>query len=424
MDTNRTWLPEQNDGLILKGIAFLISPVLGMLSAIVRPNTKSSYLILFLSFITIGLAMNIPDGIVDDQYYDSIFYRAQFEDLAVQSSSDFSSFLSDYSQMNDSGSTDIYSHTIFYFVSRFTDNYHVCFMVLMVIFAWFMLKAMRYLVSEPNYCISVTCLLLLFLFTICQIQKINAFRFYTAYWMAIYALLKIIVDGDKRYWLLLAATPAVHASFMLVFGIYALYVVMRGRHRLTVIVLVLAVLFSSIAVKTFLWVTSHLPGSLGAHYGSYLSEWYMQEINESGTGYKWIVRLFEALVRLSVNVIALFFATQYRTRIADSKCKNLYFFMMAVLAFADFTFMIPSVGSRFVLLAFPMIAYIWLVCLGQEKRYNWILYGFTGLYLFYFFALPWSIYQIPSFNLYTSLWNMDILYQSPLWLWYKLIFAH
>lgn len=424
MENNRTWLPEQREGGVLKAIAFLISPVLGMLSALLRPNTKSSYLILFLSFITIALAMDVPDSSADEQYFDSVYYRSQFEDFAVQSSTEFNSVLSDYSQMNAQSSTDIYSSLIFFIVSRFTDNYHVCFMVLMVIFAYFMLKAMRYLVSEPNYCISITCLLLLFLFTICQIQKINAFRFYTAYWMAIYALLKIIVDGDKRYWLLLAATPAVHASFLLVFGIYALYFVLRDRQRLTVIVLILAVLFSSIAVQAFLWITSHLPGSLGSHYGSYLSEWYMHEINESGIGYKWIVRLFEALIRISVNVMALFFATQYRTRIVDSKCKNLYFFMMAVLAFADFTFMIPSVGSRFVLLAFPMIAYIWLVCLGQERRYNWILYGFAGLYLFYFFALPWSIYQAPCFNLYTSLWKLDIVYQSPLYLWYKLIFVH
>lgn len=406
----------------MKGIAFLISPILGLLVSLLHPNTKSSYLIIFLSLITIGLAINIPDERTEDENFDSITYRSQFEDYTNISSSDFLSVISDYSQMTEDGATDLYSRTLYYIVSRFTANYHICFMIIALIFSIFMLKSLRYLISEPNYTLSGACLLLLFLFTICQIEKINAFRFYTAYWIAMYAILKIIVDNKTWYLLLLAVTPIIHGSFFIIILIYILYRLLRNRPAIMMIIAVISLILSPFAVTAMSWVLYHLPDSLGGHYSAYIDIWYMNKINKEGTGYKWVVRLMELAVRITINIIPLFFAYHYNSHIKNTKSRNIFIFLLAVLAFVNFTFMIPDAGSRFCMFIFPLIAYIWLVCFIKEKKGNWLLLLFTSIYLFFFLILPWNIYSIPCLRYYFRLWDYDVVLMSPIFLWFKYIF--
>ena len=421
-DTQKIWLPEQREGGIVKIFAFLISPVLGILASLLRPNTKSSYLILFLSFITIGLAINVPDDRTDEMDFDSIAYRLNFEDFTSMSAADISATLAEYSEMGDSGATDIYAALVFYTVSRFSDNYHVCFMVIAIVFSIFMLKTMRYLVADEHYSFSVLCLILLFLFTMVQIQDINAFRFYTAYWIALYAILKIIMEKNLRYWVLLALTPFIHGSFFIIFIIFAMYYFFKLHHSFAIGTIIAGLLFSSIAVEAFSWIILHLPDSLGGHYGNYLNEWYIMRINEgTGGSLRWLGKLLELVVRISINVIGLYMAYHYNSRIAETKYKPAYFMMLAFLAFVNFTFMLPSIGSRYVMFFFPLLAYVWLGCFSEIKRWNWVIYAFSSIYLAYFLILSSNVYQIPCLRYYIRLWDMDILYQSPIYLWFKYI---
>ena len=418
-DSQYKWLDEKRDDVIFKFVALLISPVLGMLASLVRLNSRSSFIALFIAFTFIGLTMDVPEDRTEEENFDSIAYRAEFENFADSNSHDFTTMLSEYADMT--SDTDFYSNIICFVVSRFSSNYHVFFMVVAILYSIFMLLTMRYLVREPNYGLSILCLILLFLFTQCQIQQINMYRFYTAYWIALLAIFKLIQDNNPKYWLLLIVTPIVHGSFFIIFLIFGIYYIIRRSNKLATASVILSLAFSVIAVEIFSWVILHLPESLGGHYSAYLNEWYIQRINEGGIGNKWMVRLMELAVRLSLNIVVLFFAWQYKGSIANSKCKNLYFFLMAVMSFVNFTFMIPSVGSRYVMFTFPLIAYIWLICFAPQKKWNWFIIAFSSIYLFYFLVLPWNIYQVPCFRYYTKLWNMDVLYGSPVYLFFKYI---
>lgn len=417
MNRSLNWNSEDKLDITIKVIAFLVSPILGLLTSLLKLNTRSSYLIFFLSSIFIGLSINIPEDNIDLNF-DSITYREQFETTANMNSTDIMQIISNYQKM--SGDQDIYASLLFFLVGRISDNYHVCFMAIALIFVIFMLKSLRFFVADSNYRTTFLCLLLLFLFTICQIPKINAFRFYTAYWIALYAFFNIIQVNKKGYWALLILTPLVHASFLVTILIMIMYYIMRSNHKFAIFVVVVSILVSPFAIDAVSWAITHLPESLGGHYSAYINEWYIKKVN-SGTGLIWTVRLMELLVRLSVNAIVLFFAWKYHTHIANSKCNKLYFLLLAILAFINFTFMIPSVGSRFVMFTFPLIAYIWLVCFMNDHAYRWIIVSFSALYLFFFLFLPWNIYQIPCFNFYTLLWNADVIYESPLYLAIKYI---
>ena len=134
---SRIWDSEPREGIMAKAITFLISPVLGMFTALIHPNTRSSYFFLLLSFLTIGLTMNVPDERTEDTNFDSTTYIVAFENYAEYNATDFSSAINAYTEMTDEAATDIYAGMIYYIVSRFTNNYHVCFAVIALIFAYF-----------------------------------------------------------------------------------------------------------------------------------------------------------------------------------------------------------------------------------------------------------------------------------------------
>lgn len=91
------------------------------------------------------------------------------------------------------------------------------------------------------------------------------------------------------------------------------------------------------------------------------------------------------------------------------------------MSFVNFTIVIPSLGSRFVMLAFPFIAYVWLRCLLIRKN-NIYIYGLGCMFIVHA-LLPFNIYQFPCIQHYLSLLETCFFYASPLYLVNKYIFG-
>ena len=418
--SSKIWLKEDKKDFIFKSVAFLVSPVLGLLAALPRLNTRSSFLVFLLTMTLFGLTMVVPEDRTEKQNTDAIEYRNRFEKAANTNTRDFTAYLQTFSEQGNGSSTDIYDRMLAFIVAQVSHNYHVYFMFVALIYAIFMLKSMHYFVSEDNYNFSVTCLMLLFLFTASQIYMASVVRFFTALWIAIYAFFRICIDHRKAAFLWLCITPFVHATFFIIFPILCLWLVISRSNRLAFTLVVISFIMSAFAVQLLSMLVAVLPEGLSIHYAGYLNSWYIMQINESGMGFKWVVRLFEFMVRLSINLVAAYMAWNYKERILGTKAQPLYFLMLAFIAFCNFTFMVPSVGSRFVMFVFPLFAYIWLVCFSGDSAANHrVLYPFAGLYLFFFFFLPWSIYLLPALQPYAALWNSDILLMSPFYLLYN-----
>lgn len=417
--TSKSWDNENRLNATAKFVVFFINPIVGVLLSLYHINTKSSYAILFLAFVAFGFSMVVPEIGTDDFGFDSVVYRNNFEDVTLQDSRDFQEILAEYFLLSETGGTDIYSTALMFLVAKFTSNYHVFFMVVAIVMAIFMLKTLRYLTSESNYRFSIYGLCLLFLFTMSQIIGVNMVRFYTAYWIALFALFKIFVDKQNRYFILIALTPLVHASYLLMLVIVPLTYLLHNRPRLVYILLIFSVVFSTLSLTFLTYIIDLLPSSLASHYDAYIDKDYMYRINESGTGYIWVRRILETLVWLSINIIAFIF-TKQRKNIEGTKCHRLYPLLMAVVVFVNFTIGIPSVGSRYIMFVYPLIAYISLLCF-PDTLYRKIISVFALFYISMFLILPWNIYQVPCLRFYTKLLDVSFWLYSPIVSFFKYV---
>src|SRR5690606_889818 len=103
-----------------------------------------------------GMAFSVPSGRTDDFTGDGAVYRELFDQYKYVSHSDFIEGWREFLTF-DEGKKDYYFETVAFYISLITNNYHAMFMVIAIVFAFFALKSFRFLISEPNFTISVAC---------------------------------------------------------------------------------------------------------------------------------------------------------------------------------------------------------------------------------------------------------------------------
>ena len=411
------WLKEDKYDVSIKFLVFLVSPFLALFFGLLRIKTRSSFILFFLIFITLGLSFTVPERRTDEFNLDGVSYRNNFEAYENKSVDTYLSDLEKY--ISFTGASDFYDSTINFLVSRCLNNYHLMFLVVSMVFSFFSLASLKFLVAERHFTNSLSCLILLYLFMTNQIFNINAYRFFTAAWIAVYALLNILLKNNNKYIFLLLLTPFFHGSFFILYVLVFFYSVTGKYLKLWGIFFVISFFLSNIALELFRNILDYLPVALANKFYYYLNEDYVLQVNEGGSGYMWVKRLFELIARVSVNSIVLMFVYKFSAHIKNTNCQKVYTILLILMTIVNFAMIIPSLGSRFMILALPFIAYIWLVCF-YDRKYNKYLYALGGMFLLHF-ALPFKVYSLPCIQYYSWVLEPCFFYASPFYLLYKYV---
>lgn len=402
------WQKENNEDKGIKIILFLVSPFLALLFSLRTLRTKSSFIVIFLFSIFFGLAFTVDTGKTSENSIDGASYRERFEQYNFVTNSDFYNGLSEYLTF-EKGSKDYYFDTVVFYVSRFTSNYHIMFMVFSLVFTFFALKSLKFFVLERSYSTSFTCFILLYLFMINQIFNINGVRFWTAAWVGVYSILQIFKNGRYKYFLLLACTPFFHGAFWIFIGITIIAYFSKNFYKLWTILFFVSFLVSTISVDLVRNSIDLFPTFIVKMAESYTDESYIQERANSGTGFFWIATIFNFLVRVYMNFLVWLFIKNSKEIINNTKTKYLFSFLLVLMVFVNFTMAIPSLGGRYMLLSYPIIAYIWLVVF-KGRKYDKVLYAMPFIFSFSFYI---------QIVLYNKVLDPIFYFSNPIYLLYQ-----
>lgn len=401
------WSVDNRKDVVNKVVLFLFSPFLGFLYALKKLNTKSSYAIIYAACVVFGLCFTVADMRTDGSA-DGITFRLRFEDWEFKSEQTYAADLEKYLEFDD-GQPDMYFNTVAFVVSRFTGNYHVMFMVLAIVFAFFQLKSLRYFSSSQNYRNSLCCFLLLALFLWNSIFNINGMRFWTAAWVAVFSLFKVLRDNDKKFLLLALITPFIHSAYwafllMLVIGVLLMRYTKWWIGAFVVSAIVSSFIFTIIEASS-----SYLPAFLQAKVDYYTDEEYIERVaNPTGTGFYWLEPMFKVISTLYINILAAFLILNIK-RISGTYNKRILQFLIVYMTLVNILMPIPSMGVRFIVLAYPIIAYLWIEHMDLQK-FKWVIYLFPVAFLMNIRALVLN---------YLSVTPSDFFYLSPLCLLIK-----
>lgn len=403
-----TWPKENNTDKALKIILFLISPFIAFLYSLRTIKTKSSYVVFFLFCVFFGLSFSVSAGKDEHNKSDGASYREKFELYKYVSDSEFYKRFNEYFTFEE-GAKDYYFDTVAFYVSRVTDNYHIMFMVFAIVFAYFGLKSLRFLTSEPKFDASLSCLILVYLFMINQIFNINGVRFWTAAWIGVYCIFQIFRNGNKKYFLLALCTPFFHGAFWVYILVITFAYFSKWTQKVWVVLFFISFFVSNISVDFVRGIIGYLPPFIAGMAQSYTDAEYIQERSAEGSGFYWVAEIFRFSVKVYMNYLVWLFIKNSSRINANPKTKSLFAFLLIWMTFANFTMPIPSLGGRFMVLAYPVIAYIWLVNFKGVK-YQKVLHAMPFVFLFSFYT---------QFLLYKNVLSPTFYFSSPFYLLYK-----
>ena len=362
-----------------KLILFLICPILAFFYSLQDVKTRSSYLVFFLICILFGWMF-----IADYEAADSFRYKNNFLDFAVSPDNKFKSFFDDYFSPN-SNEKDIYVTCLFWLAAKVGgDNYHFFFFIGAVVFSYFFLKCMKYVTENHGFQQDFYCIVLLFIFVYSNpIFNINGIRFYTASWMGVYALFKIVIDHKYRYVLLLSILPLVHISMVILWIILLFSWMMRKHISFLVPLLILSFFVSAASLLLVSFIQQFLPSVFQNLIWSYTQSAKSQEWQNVGWGYAQVLDFLPKLLWLVMTLLLIL----NRKRIAVNKSREVFGFYLAFFSIINFISAIPSVG-RFVSLTIPFLIYVWVDNYEVMRKYNKyvllvpVAYAYSLLYFF------------------------------------------
>lgn len=405
------WLKEKKQDFFLKTFLFLTLPVVSFFYSFFRVNTKSSYIIFSLMSILFGLAFSVPSGKSNRELdIDGQFYRGKFESYINVTSYEFTQKTMDYLGF-DSKTKDFYFDTLAYFVSRITENYHILFMFSAIVFSYFCLKSFRFLTSEANYRFTLSTLVLVLLFLQNSLFNINGMRFWTASWIAIYCIFQIFVSKNRKYYFLAALTPFFHGSYFIFLIVLLIAKIFKRFEKTWVYLFIASFVFSNLSLIIIELFSSnfqnYLPPSIINLINAYTAEDYISAYNDtSNLSYTLI---FKFILPIYLAVIVLVFFLNSKAIKNNEKTKEIYLFLLVWLTVFNFLTFIPALGGRYIVTAYPIIAYIWLVNIQKTK--------FDIIILFLPFALLMQLYR--QINYYLMVLEPSFFFSNPFILLYK-----
>lgn len=401
------FLYEKKNDIITKFILFLLSPFLAFIYSLKRINTKSSFFIFFLFSLCFGMCFTPEKSIIyiDGQHYQEIFlhYRQITETTFENNFKEYIAF--------DSDTKDYYADTLSYYVSKITDNYHVFFLAASLIFSFFLLNTLKYLTKEKEFDNSYTCLLLCYLFVNISIFNINGLRFWTGYWVAMFALFKIFRDNNYKYLILLLVATFCHGSLWILIPLVLVAFFTKKYTKIWIILYIVSFFIGQIAFSIIGDITDYLPIFMQKFINNYTSSEAIKRVTTEGTGF-WIVgKAFEYVVDVFFLIVMLIIIVNNKQVINDKRTINIYGLLLVLITFSNFVSSVPSLGNRFSMFTYPLIAYIWLLHIKDYKKQYSLFFMLMPLYFFM------NIFQ--TLKLYVNTLNIDFFIASPIYLIYK-----
>lgn len=378
MNKTSSYHIEETTDVIIKIITFVISPFLSFLYSLRTMDRKSSYVVFFLFSVFFGMAFSVAGNLGEMEYYlDGVFYRMDFEKYCRYSYGDFIMDWDEYVGLK-GDIKDFYFNVVAYSVSRVSDNYHLMFAVLALVFAYFQLKSLSFFTSEKNYrnCLFILILALIFCWN--QIFNINGVRYNTAAWVYVYCVFQLFLNNNKRYFFLLALTPFIHASFY----VYSFFLIiaywLKNKSQFWKVAFIVSFFVSSISTVLVRYVQAFLPDVLASFVDSYTSG--AGDAENSFVDISSISGFLISISSIYANFLMLWIIIKYR-KDNNERTNSIYSAFLILATFMNFFMPISSLGGRMVLMVYPLMAFMWLKCFGVKYKYNWLIYIFPFVFI-------------------------------------------
>lgn len=364
-----------------KLVFFLIWPFGTFLHSLRSPQSRSSRIIIYLWFVVFGLCfMPVKEEADSYRYAQEFAFSNNMSTYTYQK--EVSSF---FNNSYDTEIKDIYLLTAIYLVGKVSDNVHLFFMALAMVFAFFYVKSMKYaLYSEGKVRNDLIFFILFGWFCISNpIFNINGARFWTAAWMGVYIMFRYLINKDYKVLFLLPILYLVHASFILYIVVFLVFLLLGKYHKAWEVIFVISLFFSGLSFLPVLsdYVMDYFPQNLQFLVQYYTSEDYMSYRAEKMATLSAYAQFFTGLPKIAINTVAAICLLNRKSLEKNVSSSRVLEFSIVLLSLSNILSVIPSVG-RYLNIVIPFLVYILLSNFDFSKQYKWVVYIIMVMYTY------------------------------------------
>lgn len=379
-DNSLKWYQlEPNDAkeLVIKLVLFVICPFAAFLGSLLRPTSKSSFVIYFLFGILFCWHMD-PAGLTE--YDDYMGIRDEF--LAYKySMADFLEKFVGYITLQGK-ERDLYSVFLNAFTRIFSSNFHLYFAIASIPYLIFALASVRKLTESEEFprC-GIYALLIILLFVIPRdIVTVQNPRYTTAVWISMWGFLNYF-DRSKSNWkwyaIPIILSVVLHTGLLPMVLVFLMAIIVPLPVKKIELIFFVSIPFSFFSYELFASINySFLPSFLSHWIQSYLSdEMYAKLIlNKGRSGFFWVTQLFSYISYVAYFLIPIMMMKYKEQILQNSEIGKLYPFYILLFSVTNFIRMLPTIGVRYFLTIQIMSVYMFFkVFYPMKKNYFWVL---------------------------------------------------
>ena len=309
---------------------------------------------------------------------------------------------------------DIFNPLLTYFTAQFTDDYHVLYFFVGLIFGFFFSRNIWTILQKlnGNFKVGVAVIVLL-LFFIVPPWSINGLRYWTASQIFIYGVLRYF-NKEKKGLIFILFSILTHFSFILpVILLFASNFFLKNKFKLFFIIFVITLPLSILNIESFSNMLSpYMPSVFQQKFEVYTSDEIVKRVQESESK-KSIFSMIYDYFRLSLMLLSsgfLFLKFNVLKTQLSPNMRNLLSFSLFFLVILNVIGFVPSI-YRFYFIPFFLLMSAFLIIYQNYALKNTKLLIYAISVLCFLFCFGSVRYAIGS-----GLTGLSYIYKSPLYL--------
>ena len=266
------------------------------------------------------------------------------------------------------GVVDIYQPLVTWFVSLFTGDPSILFMLFAVVFGFFYAQNLWMIFNTINKKVGLIIIMFMFAYALINpIWNINGVRMWTAAQVFLFGNLRYFLLNDKKGLIWSASSILVHFSFLFPVAVLAAYIFLPKKDYVFFAFYIITAFFVEMKLSQVRDLLSFLPDFLQPKVSGYTSEVYAERIGEMAKQYTWHV-IWQGYISTWLGyvwIIAVFIRRKYWAKYFPH-FHQIFMFALLMGGFANIVAQVPS-GGRFVTVTSSLFFALFVALLGQRR---------------------------------------------------------
>jgi hypothetical protein len=362
-------------------IVFLLSPLFALILSINNFRQSWSKNIVWLYTAFFGFTF-----VIGNIHSDVNRYRDQFREMVIAEKSVAVFFSNLFKESG--GTPDYIQPTIFYILSKFTEDFRIVLGVFGLIFGYFFAKNIWNILELATVKITKASILFILVFSsVYAIWDINVLRFTIAAHIFFYGAFAVLVKEKKSGYLFAALSFFMHFSLSLAFILLLIYKYLKPNPKVFVGFFIASLFVSEIDFQAVRNIAAVLPDSYVTEVNEYVNEDFLEYRTEQNEEKNWRGKSYQPAIKWATTILLLYiFFRRRHWLLKNKKWLNYYCYVLLYLTVFNILNNIP-VMNRFLFIGYMLALCMFFVYFLHNKNYTDNLVCLVTAPMLLFFAI-------------------------------------